>query len=341
MSVAKKLPSGNWRCRANWIDNMGKRRFKSFTADTKKKAEALAANFMLDMNERKKPDSVTVGEAIDRYIEGRSEILSPATIRAYQSLKGNAYGDILDTKISILTQQMIQSCVNKYAAKHTPKSVANAEGLLMPALKNAGYRVDNVTVLLPQRIKQEVSIPTEDHMKLIISSVKDTELYLPVLFASLLGLRRSEICALTWDNIDLESKTVKIESALVLDTTNALVRKTTKSYAGHRVLHIPDIIINALPKRKEPIIKITPNQISDRFRRLIKNMPIPQYTFHSLRHYNASIMLKLNVPDKYAMERMGHSTNHMLKNVYQHVFHSEQQNISNKINEFYNNSGLE
>lgn len=341
MSVAKKLPSGSWRCRASWMDAAGKRQTKSFTANTKREAEAAAASYVLQMNEVNKPENVTVGEAIDTYIEGRSEILSPATIRGYQSLRENAYESIIDVKVSRLTQQMIQNCINLYAANHSPKSVANAEGLLMPALKNAGYKSGDVEILLPQRRRREVLIPTEEHLRLIISSVKDTDLYLPVLFAALLGLRRSEICALTWNNIDLENRVVKIESALVLDTTNSLVRKATKSYAGTRVLSLPDIIIKALPKRGDPIINITPNQISDRFRRLIKNMPIPSYTFHSLRHYNASIMLMLNVPDKYAMERMGHSTNHMLKNVYQHVFHTEQQNIANRINEFYNVSGLD
>ena len=53
-----------------------------------------------------------------------------------------------------------------------------------------------------------------------------------------------------------------------------------------------------------------------------------------MRHYNASVMLALNVPDKYAMERMGHRTNHMLKNVYQHTIIEKQKEIGDKINEY-------
>lgn len=45
-------------------------------------------------------------------------------------------------------------------------------------------------------------------------------------------------------------------------------------------------------------------------------------------------MLALNVPDKYAMERMGHRTNHMLKNVYQHTINEKQKEIGDKINEY-------
>ena len=112
MSVAKKLPSGNWRCRASWVDASGNKKSKSFTADTKKKAEAAAASFVLQMNEANKPENITVGEAIDNYIEVRSEILSPATIRGYQSLRENAYESIVDVKVSRLTQQMVQTCIN-------------------------------------------------------------------------------------------------------------------------------------------------------------------------------------------------------------------------------------
>ena len=46
-------------------------------------------------------------------------------------------------------------------------------------------------------------------------------------------------------------------------------------------------------------------------------------------------MLQLGVPDKYAMERMGHSTNNMLKQVYQHTFESEQDAITNKMQEYF------
>ena len=45
-------------------------------------------------------------------------------------------------------------------------------------------------------------------------------------------------------------------------------------------------------------------------------------------------MLSLNIPDKYAMERMGHATNTMLKTVYQHTFTQKQIEVSNTINHY-------
>lgn len=58
--------------------------------------------------------------------------------------------------------------------------------------------------------------------------------------------------------------------------------------------------------------------------------------FYGLRHHNASVMLALGVPDKYAMELMGHSTNNMLKTVYQHIFEDKQNQVAQEINSFFN-----
>jgi len=56
--------------------------------------------------------------------------------------------------------------------------------------------------------------------------------------------------------------------------------------------------------------------------------------FHDLRHLNASVMVKLGIPDKYAMERGGWATNQTLKNVYQHTFSEERNVVDQKIDAY-------
>ncbi|MEG1844557.1 MAG: site-specific integrase, partial [Clostridia bacterium] len=58
--------------------------------------------------------------------------------------------------------------------------------------------------------------------------------------------------------------------------------------------------------------------------------------FHDLRHYNASVMQALGVPDKYAMERLGQATPNMLKTVYQHVMRDKRTEVSDTLNEYMN-----
>ena len=52
-------------------------------------------------------------------------------------------------------------------------------------------------------------------------------------------------------------------------------------------------------------------------------------------HTNASVMLALGVPDKYAMERMGHATNNMLKTVYQHTMRDKQDQVSDVVDDYF------
>jgi integrase len=72
-----------------------------------------------------------------------------------------------------------------------------------------------------------------------------------------------------------------------------------------------------------------------RFTRLLERKGIQHMSFHELRHMNASIMLMLGIPDKYAMERGGWSTNSTLKSVYQHTFSSERKAADKKINDYF------
>ena len=59
------------------------------------------------------------------------------------------------------------------------------------------------------------------------------------------------------------------------------------------------------------------------------------YRFHDLRHINASVMLALGVPNKYAQERMGHATDNMLKTVYQHTMSAEQAAVAQKVDDYF------
>ena len=62
---------------------------------------------------------------------------------------------------------------------------------------------------------------------------------------------------------------------------------------------------------------------------------VEHMTFHDLRHLNASTMLALGIPDKYAMERGGWSSPNIMKSVYQHTFSSERDNVDKLIDDFF------
>jgi len=328
--AARALPSGAYR-----VQVMVDGRRVSVTDTDPKIAVAKAMAIKAKMQDAiKSPRSLTVGEAIDRYIESKDAVLSPSTVAGYKRIRGNALQGIMGLKLPDLTQEKVQREINKMARERSPKTVRNAHGLLSAAL--AEYKPEMVLrTTLPQKQRYEAQIPSESEIKAILKAAKGTEMELPLLLAVWLGLRASEIRGLTWDCIQGDS--VHIRQAIVQGESGAVV-KGTKTYSGNKKLHIPEYIkgvLDSLPKKEGYIISLSGQAMYKRFTRLCKQAGLPHYRFHDLRHANASVMLALNIPDKYAMERMGHATNHMLKTVYQHTISEKQEEVDAMVNNHF------
>jgi integrase len=82
------------------------------------------------------------------------------------------------------------------------------------------------------------------------------------------------------------------------------------------------------------IVPLTRSQLHGRFTRLCKKNGL-DLTFHDLRHLNASVMLALNVPEKYAMERGGWKTPNVMKSVYQHTFSRQRRMVDDQIDDYF------
>ncbi len=331
---AKKLPSGNWRVNLYiGTDPDGKKKYKSFTAPTKKEAEYQAAEYTLVRKEKTKPHALTVGEAIDRYIDNKSKILSPSTIVGYRKIRRTNFQGLMDKKLEQLTQELVTKEVNKDAGRLSPKSVSNAHGLLTSVLKE--YAPDiHLTTRLPAKVKNDIKIPSHEELQELLDRAreKDKEIYCAVIMAAYMGLRRSEICAIEAE--DVTGDIVRINKALVLDQDGQWIVKAPKSYSGRRDLQAPKPVLEAIAAlgvTSGRLFQSSPSAIESKYHRLF-----PPCRFHDLRHYYASVMLALGIPDKYAMERMGHSTPNMLKAVYQHTMKDKREEVADTINAFFN-----
>ena len=66
-------------------------------------------------------------------------------------------------------------------------------------------------------------------------------------------------------------------------------------------------------------VEIYPNTLYTTLNKTLDKFKIQHFRLHDLRHYTASMLLALGVPNKYAMNIMGHETERMLTTVYQHL----------------------
>lgn len=341
MAKAKQLPSGQWRTlvysHTENIDGKKKRIYESFTADTRKESEFAAAKFALDKKAATKAN-MTVEKAINTYIDTKSNILSPSTIRAYKLNAKNHLEGIKQIPVDKLTSVMVQSELNALSGKKlSPKTIRNIYGMLTAALKEAKPELQ-LKCVLPQKKKTEITVPTADELDKLIKAT-DGDLQLAIKLSAYMGLRRSELCALTWDDIDLKNRKLKINKGKVMDSKGKYIVKGTKTTNSTRTLDIPLVVLKdleAIEDKTGDLLSLVPNHMHKPFKKAIQQAGINDFRFHDLRHYYASVMLSLGVPDKYAMERMGHSTSNMLKTVYQHTFEEKQAEITNKLDEYFN-----
>lgn len=321
MAKATKLPSGAWRIQLYaGKDENGKAIRESITAPTKKEVEELARQRELQLQHGAAKDrSLTLGEAIDQYIDSRDSVLSPRTVLEYRSIRSNHCQAIMPMEVCKLTENALQKAINAEAKTHSPKTVRNILGLITAAI----HAVDKTIVFdinLPQKEHREMEIPTEGQLTELMERAKPTVLYIPILLAATAGLRRSEIAALDYSkDIDFERCEVAVCKAKVQNEDKEWVLKQPKTTTSNRKVKIPqwvaDIIKEAADQGLQPP---GADYISNGFHKLCVKLRIKNIRFHDLRHYYASTLLALGVPDKYAMARMGHSTTTMLKNVYQH-----------------------
>lgn len=329
MAKAKKLASGNWRCLAYIGMENGKRKYKSFTAPTKKEAELMALSYEQD-KEKQKSTSATLGAIADRYIDLKTNILSASTIREYRRIRNSHYPELFAMNVDDITSPVLQAFINEEAAHNAAKTVKNRFGFILSALKEYAPE-KHYNIKYPPRQKRDVQIPTDEDVKRLWEYTKGTEMEVPILLAAYAGMRRGEICAVE----SVKGNRVVVDKVMALNDAGAwIIQARAKTEAGNRTVYVPSFVASIIKKAELPVT-INPNAISDRFRGITKALGMPDYRFHDLRHYYASVLMSAGVPDKYVIERIGHSTDHMLKTVYQHTMKEKNKEIDATIDTLF------
>lgn len=323
---AKKLNSGNWRIQ---VMINGKR--YSITESDPKLCKQKAKELYAGLEVETSVAPMTVGDAVDAYIESQVGTLSPSTLGVYRRYRKNYLQSLMLLHLKDLNSARIQRAISldRNAGK-SPKTVSNAYGLLRATLKV--YRPKfKPEIKLPKSEKYEISIPTEAEIKLILDEARGTKYEFPILMATWLGLRMSEIRGLRFD--DFDGNKLHVQRAIVR-TNSGDAEKSPKTYSGKRWITCPQELVDLAmkqPNRDGYICRYSESTIYNGFSRICEKAGVPHYRFHDLRHFAASEAHSLGVPDKYQMKRMGHKTDNMLKNVYQHTMRDKEDNFANLI----------
>ena len=327
----EKLPSGNYRVRKMY---KGKTYTLVFEYKPTQKEIMMAMSEELE-NERIRSANMTFKIAAESYIDLKRNILSPSTIREYTRTIERLSPSFTDIRLSDITAIDVQKEINTLSKDRGPKTVRNYHGFISAVLGT--YRPTLVLhTTLPQKVKKTPYIPSDDDVKLIISEVEDTPFEIAVLLGCY-GLRRSEICALTLDDLK-EDNTLTINKAMVMDKNKKWVIKTTKTEESTRDVVISPVLADKIRKQGF-IYRGHPGSISKHLRALQRKHNMSQFPLHKLRHYFASKMSELGVPEEDILKMGGWKTAHVMETVYRHSLQTK--DAQKRASEKFSNSLFE
>ena len=197
---------------------------------------------------------------------------------------------------------------------------------------------------LPQKVKKPPRYYEEEELVELFDMIRGTFIEIPILLATWLGLRRSEIFGLCWDAIDFENGKIEIKRTYVKNSDGGYtLRDEMKTSESRRTLSCPGYILSKLDayeqksKRSGRVFTMHPNTPYQTLKDMCERNGLDFVGIHGLRHTNASVMVSLGVMDKYIMAEGGWSTDHTMKKVYQHVFESGRKGTAEKRDSFFGN----
>lgn len=347
MAKAVELPSGTWRVRVYAGKRPdGRKEYLSICANSEKEANYLASKYEYHHKEIvRDPANMTLGEAIDRYIESKDGILSPTTVRSYKSMRRNRLPGLMDVQLSRISRDQLQRAINHESKTLSPKTVKNIYGLVTAAVGQYAPRLAEQiegrrSVALPQQIDHEQMILEPSELTILFKAIRDTPMEIPVMLAVWLGMRQSEITGLQWNCIDFRRGTLRIKQALVRNADGDYVMKTTKTRGSTRTIHLPDCLITLLKAAKKDaandfVVNLSAQSLYRRLKTILRKNDLPDIRFHDLRHCNNTVMLSLGIPDKYARQRCGWTTNSPAKRAYDHIMLSKRTEYDDIIDSYF------
>lgn len=350
----------------------GKRKQQWITAGTsKREAEKQLARLVHELDDGifTKPSKKTLGQYLVEWINSVSGNLSPRTVEGYLTIINRmkpVLGAIPLTQLKPETiQRYYADCLSNGRLNKpgglSPLTVRHHHALLHRALKNAmewGLILRNpADAAHPPKLQPtEMNIMNEMEMHSFLEAARQTpyfHLFHTILFT---GLRRSEVLALRWSDIDLLLCQISISRSIHKLRDGSFIFRQPKSTKGKRTVALSPAatqvlaeyrektatyrLIEGTPLKESDLVfsnadgsPLRPNTISRAWSDLAKKCCISASRLHDARHSHASIMLKAGIHPRIVQERLGHSTIAITLDTYSHVSPGLQEAAAKKFDD--------
>ena len=371
----RKRSSASWEVRYDFGANpaTGKRRVATVTVRGDRKAAEKELRRLLrtvDDGSHVDPSHVTVRRWLETWLQTVQSETSPKTSERYAEICQNflmpALGNISLTKLAPTQTQTAYNAwaiggrLDGKAGGLSPQTCRHMHRVLRTALARAVEQqliarnpADVFKKRLPKVERKELVTLTADQSARLLEALAHSRVYWPVLLALATGMRRGEILALRWKNVDLENGTLRVIESL--EQTKTSIRFKAPKSGRHRAITLPGYAVTELRRLKreqaEALLSLGVRQSGDtlvccradgephqplsltyefaRFMRRLKDLP--RVRFHYLRHSHATQLLASGVHPKIASERLGHASVGITLDLYSHVTDTMQGEAAAKL----------
>ena len=349
MTIQKRGPD-SWRIRIEGDRVGGKRKRRSVTVKgsykyaqrERTKLQAAADAGMLPAD----PAQMTVGEYLTTQLDSAHDV-SPKTLERYRELATKYVAPhVGQIKLQKLRPEHLDTWHATLLAKGlAARTVGHAHRVLSRALKRAvenGTLARNIAAIRrPPRVEaKEIEILSPALAKAVLEALVDHPLHSIVSLALATGMRRGELLALQWSDVDLNKGVLRVERS-VEETEAGLRVKPPKTKRGRRNISLPIDTVTMLREHRKGQIELRlrlgqggapvlvfsdveggmlyPDAISRQWANVIRAKRLPLVPFHALRHTHASTLIASGVDILTVSRRLGHSKAAITLDVYGHL----------------------
>lgn len=338
-SIRKK--NGRWEATISaGRDQNGKQIRKYVTADTRKECSDKAREIEQDIADGRfiNIKNIRFTKWMDQWLELNKGRLSPSTFLTYKKYYVEIHFKpyFKNLKLSQVNEIILKNYISEKLQTLSSTTVRKHFLVLRKMLGDVLKHKNPAQYIEVPKVKKYVPhVVTENEFAEILNSSKGTHYEIVIYLAAWCGLRRGEICALKWDDIDFTNGTIRIDETLV-KSESGYIFKPPKSDNGYRTIQAPNTLMNALLEYRKNnmdstrIINLSPDTISHYMSDLRKKLGIDKVRFHDNRHYHSNWLYEHGIPDHHAAQRMGHDIN-TLKRIYQHLDLDKHKEIDKNI----------
>jgi integrase len=330
-----------------------RRRWHNFRG-TKREAETERARLITEIEKgtAAEPGRLTVAAFLERWLEYVKPHVSNKTHERYAGLiRANIIPAIGTVRLSKLQPIMISAAYSAALARLSPRSVQHMHRVLSQSLKQATrWRLlprNPCDDCDPPRIeRRDMKVWDVETISTALELSRSWRVHIPVVLATLCGVRRGEIAALKWRHVDLDRAQLSVTETA--EQTKAGVRYKSPKNGKGRTVALPAIVVSELRahrlRQAQDLLQLgvrlndetficaredgealQPNSIGHAWDRFLASTKLPRIRFHDLRHSHATIMLKSNIHPKIVSERLGHSRVALTMDTYSHVIPGMQE----------------